>query len=64
MSYLNSVTIGGFVGADPEQRHNSPFFLSRHNAPGKIQKTNGSRKSSGIASRLYGIRMRFKSEVP
>jgi hypothetical protein len=35
----------------------SPFFPLRHNAPRKTQKTNGSRKSSGIASRLYGIKL-------
>jgi hypothetical protein len=28
---------------------NSPFFPSPHNAPGKTRKTNGSRRSSGIA---------------
>ena len=32
-----------------------PFFPSSHNAPGKTQKANRSRKSSGIASRSYGI---------
>jgi hypothetical protein len=61
MSYLNSITIVGFVGADPEQRkrgttvRNSPFFLSPHNAPGKMQKMNGSRKSSGIALRYFAL---------
>jgi len=60
---MNSVTIVGFVGADPEQRQarnnvqNSPFFPSLHNAPGKTQKTNGSRKSSGIASRFSALRL-------
>jgi hypothetical protein len=34
---------------------NSPFFLSPHNAPGKTQKTNGSRKSSGIALRYFAL---------
>jgi hypothetical protein len=57
MSYLNSITIVGFVGADRSSVkrettvRNSPFFLSPRNAPGKTQKTNGSRKSSGIALR-------------
>jgi hypothetical protein len=61
MSYLNSVTIVGFVGADPEQRQarnngqSSPFFPSRHNARGKTQRTNGSRKSSGIALRYFAL---------
>jgi len=41
MSYLNSVTLVGFVGADPEQRQarsngaKSPFFPSLPSAPGK-----------------------------
>ena len=61
MSYLNSVTIVGFVGADPEQRQarnsGSKFTVlpSPHNAPGKTLKTNGSRKSSGIASRYFAL---------
>src|ERR1700693_1145098 len=54
--------IVGFVGAGPSSDkqgttvQNSPFFPSLHNALGKTQKTNGSRTSSGIASRLYGMR--------
>jgi pimeloyl-ACP methyl ester carboxylesterase len=43
------------AASDPSQLQTSPFFPSLHNAPGKTQKTNGSRKSSGLASRLYGI---------
>ena len=60
MSYLNSVTIVGFVGADPEQRQSrnngSKFTVlsGRHTTLlEKTLKTNGSRESSGIASRLY-----------
>jgi len=44
MSYLNSVTIVGFVGADPEQRQAGttfkiqPFLFRRYTtAPGKTQ---------------------------
>src|SRR5258706_2899389 len=33
----------------------SPFFPSPHSAPGKTQKTNGSRKSSGIALRYFAL---------
>jgi hypothetical protein len=59
MSYLNSVTIVGFVGADPEQRqarNNGSQFTVLSVATQrswKTQKTNGSRKSSGIASRYF-----------
>jgi hypothetical protein len=58
---MNSVTIVGFVGATRSSVkrgttvQNSPFFPSRHNAPGKMQKTNGSRKSNGIASRYFAL---------
>jgi hypothetical protein len=39
----------------------SPFFPSRHNAPGKTQKTNGSRNPSGIASQSEGIQAALNS---
>jgi len=63
MSYLNSVTIVGFVGADPEQRQarnngsKFTFFPSPHNARGKTQKTNGSRKSSGHRVAIFRPRL-------
>jgi hypothetical protein len=43
---------------------NSPFFPSPHNSPGKTQKMSGSRKSSGIASRLCGIKPSCNGIVP
>ena len=63
MSYLNSVTIIGFVGADPEQRQarnnngsKSPFCPSRRSGRGRTPTTNGRQRPSGIACALYGIR--------
>ncbi len=56
MSYLNSVTLVGFVGVDPEQRqaksNGTKFtvFPSPRNARGKTRKTNAPRKPSGTAS--------------
>jgi len=55
MSYLNSVTIVGFVGAEPEQRqarnNGSKFTVlpSLHNAPGKRRRRMG--LESRVASR-------------
>src|SRR5258708_4306721 len=50
---VNSVTLVGFVGADPEQRQarnnssNSPFFPSLHSARGRTPRMSGLLKQSG-----------------
>jgi len=61
MSYLNSVTLIGFVGADPEQRtpapaataRSSPCSPSPRSGPGRTRRTSGRQRSSGIASRCF-----------
>lgn len=59
MSYLNSVTIVGFVGADPEQRqarnNGSKFTVLSVATQRSWKNANGSRKSSGIASRFFAL---------
>jgi hypothetical protein len=61
-SWLPSSKLYNLLGPTPSSAklgttvQNSPFFPSPRNAPGETTKTNGSRKSSGIAPRLYGIR--------
>jgi hypothetical protein len=60
MSYLNSISLIGFVGTDPEQRQarsngrSSPSCPSRRSALGRRRRTNGARKLSGIASVCFG----------
>jgi hypothetical protein len=58
MSYLNAVTIVGFVPSSVKRGttvQNSPFFPSPRNAPGRTRRRSGPRKPGGTASALYGI---------
>jgi PadR family transcriptional regulator PadR len=71
MSYLNSVTIVGFVGADPEERqarNNGSKFtvlsVSPRNAPGRTRRMSGPRKPSGTVSALYGIKPEVNLRPP
>ena len=59
MSCLNSVTLVGFVGADPEQRQSrsngSKFTVLSvpRSAPGRLPRENGPLRPSGIASASF-----------
>ena len=60
-SYLNSVTIIGFIGADPEQRQarnnngsSLPFFPLRRSGRGRTPTTSGRRRPNSIASACFG----------
>ncbi len=63
MSYLNSITLVGFVGSDPEQRQakgNGSKFTVLSVATQRSWKNaddEWSSKPNGIGSLLYGIRL-------